>query len=229
MADLKDTRCMVLAATPRQTVELSTIFSDRQEGIRRKLEYPPRLRASGWDLPSLAQAEFLGGELIRVVERGRMIVDLYRDGTFILGGQIHRSFLAWSDKRDSHLHQLALIELIVNFTRFYRLVLEDCLIRPDEIQLRIELKNMHLGGEKTKLGGGPIATFWPLTGGKEAPADSWKKDIVLRVESYNPDQAAFLLVRELYRWFGHSDEEIPYAKDTQGFTVIDADQITQLR
>ena len=83
---IKNSRCMIIAAMPRQAAELKTIFSEQPESIRRKLESPPRLRASGWDLPTLAQAKILRGELIRVVERNRMIVDLYRDGTLILGG-----------------------------------------------------------------------------------------------------------------------------------------------
>jgi hypothetical protein len=226
---IKNSRCMILAAMPRQSAELNTIFSEQPESIRRKLESPPRLRASGWDLPTLAQAKILRGELIQVVEPGRMIVDLYRDGTFIVGGQIHRNFLAWSDKNDSHLHPLALIELTVNFTRFYRLVLDDFRTLPQDIELRVELQNMHLEGEKTKLGSGPVAIYWPFSGGKEAPTDSWNKEIVIPAESYDPDRAAYSLVRELYLWFGHSDEAIPYTKNTSSGTVIDADHIAQLR
>jgi hypothetical protein len=226
---IKNSRSMILAAMPRQAAELNTIFSEQPESIRRKLESPPKLRASGWDLPTLDSAKILRGELIRVVERGRMIVDLYRDGTFILGGQIHRNFLAWSDKTDSHLHPLAMIELTVNFTRFYRLVLEDFRTPPQDIALRVELHNMHLEGEKTKLGSGPVATYWPLSGGREAPTDSWHNEIVIPAESYDPDRAAYLLMRELYLWFGYSDEAIPYAKDTSEGKVIDADQIAQLR
>lgn len=226
---LKDGRSMILAAMPMEATELKTIFSDRPEGIRRKLEAPPRLRPSGWDLPTLAQAEFLRGELIRVVERERMIVDLYRDGTFILGGQIHRNFLAWSDKTDSHLHPLAMIELTVNFTRFYRLVLEDLRVPPDRIELRIEFRHMHLAGKKVGLGSGPVATYWPLTGGREAPLDSWNKKLSIPAESFDPDRAAFSLIREAYLWFGHSDESIPYTKDTSDGVIIDAEQIAALR
>jgi hypothetical protein len=220
---------MILAAMPMQAAELKTIFSDQPESIRRKLESPPRIRQSGWDLPAMIQAEFLRGELIRVLERGRMVVDLYRDGTFILGAQVHRNFLAWSDKTDSHLHPLAMIELTLNFTRFYQLVLEDFRTPPDRIALRIELRNMHLANQKTGLGSGSVATHWPLTGGKEAPGDSWNKELLIPAESFEADRAAFSLIRELYLWFGHSDESIPYTKNTSTGRVIDAEQIAALR
>jgi len=226
---MKDNRLMILAIMPTLAGELKTIFSEEPESIRRKLESPPKLRTSGWDLPSFTQAQFQRGEFIQVVEHGRMIVDLYRDGTFVLGGQIHRSFLAWSDKTDSQLHPLAMIELILNFTRFYRLVLEDFRVPPDRIELRVELRNMHLQGQKTVLNGGTVGDYWPFSGGKEAPADSWNKELIVSANSYDPDRAAFSLIREIYLWFGHSDQSIPYIKETSSGTVIDADQIATLR
>jgi hypothetical protein len=229
MVELKNTRCLILSAMPKEPSELTTIFSERPESIRRKLESPPRLRVSGWDLPSMSPAEFVRGELIRVVERGRQIVELYRDGTFILVGQIHRNFLAWSDKKEAHLHQLALVELIVNFARFYRSVIDDFLVPPQQIEFRTELKNMYLADERTRLGSGPIETSWPLGGGKEAPADSFCKELVVSATPYSPDRTAFLLVQELYWWFGHSEEAIPYTTDGIDGKVIDAEQISRLR
>jgi hypothetical protein len=225
---IKEARLLILAAMPIQAGELNTIFSDKPDGIRRKLESPPRLRASGWDLPSLGHSEFIRGESIRVVEPGRMIVDLYRDGTFILTGQVDRNFLAWSDKTDSHFHPLALIELTVNFTRFYQLVLQDLSVLPQDLILKVELRNMHLGGERTKLGSGPVATYWPLSGGKEAPTDSWSRETTIPVQAYDPDRAAYSLIRALYSWFGHPEEAIPYVKDPPG-AIIDAAQISALR
>lgn len=227
---LRDRRCIILSAMPTEATELKTIFSENPEGIRRKLECPPRLRASGWDLPNLTQAEFVRGELIRVVERGRMIVDLYRDGTFVLAGQIHRNFLAWSDKSDSHFHPLALIELTVNFTRFYGLVLKDLEVPPDSVELRVELRNMHLANENTLLGSGAVGTFHPFgVGSKQAPEDNWSQEFAVAAKSYDPDRVAFLLIRELYLWFGHSEEAIPYTRDTGNGRVIDADQIASIR
>jgi hypothetical protein len=220
---------MIIAIMPTQAAELVTIFSEQPDSIKRKLESPPRLRGAGWDLPNLAQAKLLQGELIRVEERGRMIVDLYRDGTFILGGQIHRNFLAWSDKTDLHLHPLALIELTVNFIRFYQLVLQDFRVQPDHLKLRVEFRNMYLGAQKAQLGSGPVMTYWPMSGGHDAPANAWNKEIVVSAASYDPDRAAFLLIREIYLWFGHLEESIPYTRDTPAGKVIDVDQIIALR
>src|SRR5262249_53503328 len=153
----------------------------------------------------------LRGELIRVVERGRVTTELYRDGTLILEGQIHRNFLAWSDKDDSQFHPLALIELIVNFTTFYRSIMDDFVTVPNQIQLRIELRNMHLGSRKTSLASGPVDTHWPLGGGgKEAPVDNWNKSIIVSRSAFDQYRVAFALTKELYFWFGYTEEAIPY-------------------
>jgi hypothetical protein len=220
-------RSMVLSATPMETAELKSIFSDQPGSIRRRLEAPPKLRHAGWDLQTLDQAKFMRGELIRV-ESGRIAVDLYRDGTLIVGGQVSHNFLAWSDKTDLQIHPLALIELTVNFTRFYRLVLDDFRTIPQRIRFTIELRHMQLANEKTRLRAGPVAQYL-YQGGLEAPEDTWRKELTVSSEAYDPDQVAFLLIRELYLWFGHPDEAIPYTKNTGKDRVIDADQIASIR
>jgi hypothetical protein len=227
---IKSGRYMVLAVTPMESAELKSIFSDNPESIRRKLEHPPSVRQNGWDLPSLTRAEFVRGELIRVVEPDRMMVDLYRDGAFILAGRIDRDFLAWSDKTDSNLHPLAMIELTLNFTRFYSLVLADFRTPPKEIAFKIAFGNMYLANQKTKLGRGPVGLLEPLgVGAREAPADTWSAEVLISSDSYDPDCVAFSLIREVYVWFGHSEEAIPYTKDKGKCRAIDADLIASLR
>jgi hypothetical protein len=226
---MKNERSLILVASPMETAELRSIFSDQPGSIRRSLEDPPRLRDNGWDLQTVDQATFLRGELIRL-ETFRMAVDLYRDGTLIFVGHIYRDFIAWSDRADLRIHPLALIELTVNFTRFYRLVLHDFRVAPRRIAFRVELRNMHLANQKTLLPAGPLAKlpgFWH--GVREAPTDAWSKEVVVSSEAYDPDQTAFQLIRELYLWFGHSDEAIPYTKGTGDGMAIDSDQIESIR
>jgi hypothetical protein len=227
----RNERSLVLAATPMENAELRTIFSDQPDSIRRKMENPPTLRGPGWDLPSSTQAEFVKGELIRTVESGRIIADLYRDGTLVVGAKVDQDFLAWSDKNDLRLHPLALIEVTVNFTRFYRDVLADFRATPAQVKFRVELNNMHLEGQKVLLRSGSVQRFPTLEGGarKEAPTDTWSKEFVVSSESYDPDEIAFRMIRELYLWFGHAEEAMPYTKDTAGTRTIDADQIAHVR
>jgi len=226
---MKEQRNLTLSAMPIEHAELRTVFSDRPGSIRRQLEEPRSLRRSGWDLRTGDQAKFIRGELIRV-EGYRSIIDLYRDGTLIFGGLINCNFLAWSDKTDTRLHPLALAEVVINFARFYQLVLEDFRNPPSRLEFRIELRNLWLGNEKTRLPSGPVLDPWweERATPRWAPADKWSYKLLTRAEEYDPDRAAFQLVRELYLWFGHPEESIPYKKETEAGTISDADAIASI-
>jgi hypothetical protein len=177
------------------------------------------------------QAKFVRGELIRV-EGHRSVADLYRDGTLIFAGHINANFLAWSDQSDVTIHPLALIELVANFTRFYALVIEDFRVLPMQLLFSVALRNLHLYGKNNILPAGPVGErfSWELyTGRQEAPANNWASgDVLVSSESFDPDQVAYRLIREIYIWFGHSDEDIPYLKEEGNSWAVDTDQIAAI-
>ncbi len=227
---MKEKRSVILSAMPTERAELRTIFSDKPDSIRRQLEDPPRLRQSGWDLRTGDRAKFIRGELIRV-EGYRSTIDLYRDGTLIFGGLVNRDFLAWSDKTDARLHPLAFAEVVINFARFYQLVLGDLRTAPSRLEFQMDLRNMWLGEEKTRLPAGPVTNqWWEMMAGppKEAPAETWSYKFLVASEAYNPDQVAFQLIHELYIWFGHSEESIPYKIQAEGGFISDAKAIASI-
>lgn len=226
---LADTRSLILSVTPTQPSELRTIFSEKPEGIRRKLESPPVIRENGWGMRTSDQAKFVQGELIRV-EGHRSVADLYRDGTLIFVGHINANFLAWSDQSDLTIHPLALVELIANFTRFYALVVEDFRALPTQLLFSVALRNLHLDGKTNILPAGPVREGYSwYTGHKEAPANNWTSgDVLVSSESFDPDQVAYRLIREIYIWFGHSDEDIPYLKEKGNSWTVDTDQISAI-
>lgn len=228
--DMKEQRNIILSVMPTEDTELRSIFSDRPNSIRRQLEEPQPLRTNGWDLRTGGQAKFIGGELIRV-EGYRSIIDLYRDGTFIFGGLIHRNFLAWSDEADAQLHPLALAEVVINFAQFYKLVLDDCRISPSHLEFRVDLRNLWLGKNKTYLPAGPVldhAWGWSNKPKREAPESTWSHTFQVSSSEYNYERIAFRLIHEMYIWFGHSEESIPYRKETDTGPAIDADAIANI-
>jgi hypothetical protein len=222
-----ESKRMTIAATPLDSVELKTIFSQEPGSIWQKLEAPPKLRSQGWGLPSRSQAKPIRGEMLQVVETGRMVINLWRDGTLLLLGDIDRDFLAWSDKSDSHLHPLALIELIVNFTRFFGMVLEDMDSLPKEIEIQVVLSHMR-AGEKAVLVSGPVGKYGPEGSPRMAPSNSLTIKRRFPVSPYDPNFITFTLVREIYAWFGHAEEAIPYVSKTPSGKSIDPNQITNI-
>jgi hypothetical protein len=227
---MKEQRSVILSAMSTEHAELRTIFSNKPDSIRRRLENPPGLRPNGWDLRTGDEAKFIGGELIRV-ESFRSTIDLYRDGTLIFAGQVNRDFLAWSDKTDARLHPLAFAEVVLNFARFYQLVLSDFQTAPSTLRFQIDLRNMWLDNEKTRLPAGPVTNqWWEVMAGPpmEAPADTWSYNCLVSSERYSPDRVAFRLIHELYIWFGHSEESIPYKKETAAGFISDADAIAKI-
>jgi hypothetical protein len=91
---------------------------------------------------------------------------------------------------------------------------------------------MHLGNLKTSLGADEVARAgWATFGGlqKVAPHENWTKSITVGSGTYEPDKIAFQLIRELYVWFGHSEDEIPYTKNANDARVIDVDKIIGIR
>ena len=225
-APLQGSAALVLYAVPVGNNEVQSIFSDRPDSIRRKLESPPSIRSQGWGLDTGAPARFVEGVHLRV-ESYREVVDLYRDGCLVLAGVISNEFLAWADNSSSRIHPLALIELITNFANFFQLVLNDLRSPPKQLKFGIELNGLQLNGVKISLPEGPINPMGLIGHNREAPKDTWNWSITIEGD-YNPERIAFQLARELYVWFGHSDEAIPYTKGAGENQAIDIDQIARI-
>ncbi len=218
-------RALVLAACPRPVGELRTVLASHDGSIRRRLERPPILRQSGFSLETLDQARIVNGELIRVTNGDRKVIDLYRDGPMIFGALADSSFLAW--KNDCRLNSIALIEAVYSFARFYQLVLSDYRKRPEEVLFRVELRNMHLGGDKSFLlpYSSGSSDFMSAEGKREAPTSAWAKELPVITEGYDPARVAATLVRELYFWFGHWEKVIPYVKVVDDVQLVDFEKI----
>jgi len=227
---LQNTPALVAYASPVQDAELRSIFSDRPDSIRRLLENPPSLRPHGWGLETGSAARLVEGTHLRV-ESFREVIDLYRDGCLVMAIAISRDSLAWSNKDDRTLHPLALIEMLTNFARFFQLVLADLRIAPERVTLGLTLQHLHFGDKNVRLPSGPLNTQWSyggFGGAVEAPLDAWNKKITANTGSYSAERCAYELAREMYVWFGHTDDAVPYTKGDGDERVIDSEQIIRV-
>jgi hypothetical protein len=220
-----ETRTLVIVITPAPPSDLRSLFSDQPNSIRRALENPPELRPHGWGLRTGATARSIDGELIQT-ESFREVINLYRDGQLIVASRIDRNSIAWADMKDTRIHPLAFVEFVTNALMFYSLVLADMRITPHVLHVEVRLGNLTPNGEVTTLPAGGINNLGWTSGEKPAPASSWSRTIMVDAGTYNATHTAFLLLREVYVWFGHSDENVPYTKGTGDDRTIDTTAIT---
>jgi hypothetical protein len=159
------------------------------------------------------------------------VIDLYRDGTLIAIERMDRNSLAWSDTSDRRIHNLALIEFVTNFAPFYKLVLDDFQSKPKQIEFKLDLENMNFGGDRTSLGPWPVGSYGFQFGDdlKDAPGNEWSASLKAESGAYSPARIALLIVREVFIWFGHSEESIPYTDGDVNAKTIDLEAIFSIR
>jgi hypothetical protein len=83
--------------------------------------------------------------------------------------------------------------------------------------------------ERTELPAGPINNVGLTSGPKPASAATCSRRVTVEASTYNPTRAAFLLLREVYVWFGHAEEDIPYVTGSGDDKEVDTSVITSLR
>lgn len=215
--DFGGERTLTLAAIPVGTTrELKTVFSARPESIRWKLERPPALRANGWDLTTGRNGEIVRGELVRVKGYAKLL-DLYRDGTFVMSCLANDDFLAWTSA-EQKLHPLALVELVLNFVNFYVLVLQDLDGSVNEVEFAVLLRNLHANEQKTKLAPGELSSISQMFPHaiREAPGNEYRFVKRIPIAGFDSGAVAFSLLRELYLWFGLEEDKVPYTAASEG-------------
>jgi hypothetical protein len=117
---------------------------------------------------------------------------------------------------------------VTNTLTFYRLVLADIRIMPQVLQIEARLGNLLKDSEGTSLPAGPINNYGWTFDSKPAPAAAWSRTISVNASAYDPARAAFLLLREVYVWFGHPEEDIPYSTYAGEEKVVDVAAIAAI-
>lgn len=221
----------ILTAIPTKPLEISTLFEARDANIVRLLEQPPELRHNGFDLNTGAPARIVRGQLRRAVTPGYKSLDLWRDGTLIFVAKGNGDFLSWGryirEGQPLRINQLVLIESTYLFAELSRQVFNQVWSQLEQIEYRLELRNMTVGGTPCGLIPGALGTTAWRFGDNIHPApDSTRVfQVPWKEAEINPGAVAFLLVREVYGWFGIEYDQIPYADQIGGRSVISPDQI----
>jgi len=228
--DLRDRRTIIISAYPNQPSQLKTIFLTTEGSILRHLEHPPTLRRHGWSLETLDQAKIIRGEMIRVVNGDRKVIDLYHDGALIFVGLAEHTFLAWHGEHKQKINPLAVIEVIHEFLTFYKLVIEDMGQPPSDFTVRVDFRNFHQGGVKSYLVPGGLENHTQLfeMDKKDAPDDNGTISKTFFIKDFDAAMIGFEILKEVYPWFGIEEDKIPYIKIENGLKMIDIETIRKM-
>jgi hypothetical protein len=220
-AQLPEGPVYVLGATPNRPLQLRG-FEQRDSDLARLVAEPPQLRPNGFDLGADRQAHVVRGELLRSRLAGWKAIDVWRDGFVAFAAPGNDDFLCWGRGPRGLINPLVLAESCYLFVELVRAVYRLADAPPETIEYRIGFRRAVTDDVSLSL---PAYGLGALRGpilARQAPEAN--RDLVVSVP---PETAtgvvAFRLLQEVYLWFGHRREEMPYHRDRDNVTVLDPD------
>jgi len=227
--EMKGKRALILTCFPDNLIKLQTLFSSKPGSLKSILESPPKIRESGFGLRVLDKAKIINGRFCRVTGDTRKAIDLYKDGILIAALEADEEFLCWA-MRDFVFNPVALIESIYNFVQLYERVMNDMDKMPNKIYFRIDLRNLHLNGEKNKIAEGKLGNIRGLFADEihPAPENNWSDILEVELKDFELSKVAYNLTEMIYSFFGLAAEEIPYTKEANGIKCIDIEPIKSM-
>jgi hypothetical protein len=205
--------------------------------VKSLLENPGQLRYAGWDLTTQGQARIIKGQYLELKSAERKRLQLYEDGSFFVRVSADQDYLSWGINEETfritpRLNTLALIEFSLNFCLLCAGLVKYLDPEPLQIDLNVEIWNAFIGESKLRLIPHPVSSYGFGYGDSHpAPEAFTKRQIRVPTEELKtrPDVVAFLLVRQIFIWFGVMADMIPYASAEAGVRFIDADGIKNAR
>lgn len=228
-AGLNGVPVFALTAAPLETVSLPTLFRSPSDPLVQLLTHPPELRPGGFDLPP-GDPQIVEGQLRRTVFPGRMLLECWRDGTLIFVTEA-ADYLCWGMRAPTpgvlRINPMALVESTYVFaTVAQRIYTEHATPKPETVEFGLTLYAMEGGGKRAVLTPHRLKSTSTLVAieSREAPAATHE----IRVQAaapWAPGLVAYLLLSELYAWFGFHEGALPYVTEEGGTRVISKDEI----
>jgi len=229
-AGLENRPSFTLAVVSVDTIEIQDIFAGRGSEIVQLIDNPPKLRSSGFDLNTGASSEIVRGELRRSVNPGK-ILEVWRDGTIVFAAEGDSDFLSWGKRsipgKALYINPLVLIEATYLFGELSRRIFSKSIPGTKEVVYKLELRHMTVNSQPCYLVPGPLGSHSFVV--PKAPASYAIFSINWTGSDIKSGEVAYNVVREVYRWFGMNDDEIPYTDRVDNRTIISADKIQKAR
>jgi hypothetical protein len=231
-AELRDSSIFALGAEPYPAARFPTMFPSQNSSLVDTFDSPPAIRRGGFDLDLGGESRVIHGEVRRATVPGYGVQDLWQDGMLIyaLDATVEPCWGSPTAKGELRVNPLALIEPVYLFAELSKRIYTESTVQPQTIFYRVLLRRLVLNGKLAGLPLGPLSYPEFPEGGPElvAPDMEMERSIVWegRIDS---EAIAYRLVREIYFWFGASEENIPFTKKaSNGEVVVDPEILVEI-
>jgi hypothetical protein len=123
-----------------------------------------------------------------------------------------------------------LIEPIYLFAELSKRIYGESRVQPQTVLYRVLFRRLVLNGRLARLPIGPLSyPEFPDEGPELAAPDMEMERGVAWGERIDSEAIAYRLVREIYLWFGASEQEIPFTKKApNGDVVVDPETLVEV-
>lgn len=218
----------ILSAVPPRSLDLQGLFESRRNPLVQLLDEPAEIRSGGFDVDAGGNSR-LSGTLRRASIDGYRLLEAHRDGVVIFVAEGGADGLCWGrrHRQEDHylVNQLFLVEVTYLFCRFVRDLYSGTLAPGENVELRLEVRNLAKGTSNTfLLESGPLSGYASLGLG-EAPAGGVQVESGVTYEDETSERWAAKLLSEFYAIFGYEEDRIPYTKVDGEVRVVDPELI----
>jgi hypothetical protein len=229
-ADMGETASFFLLAAPTQPTKLEGLYASSRSVERRLLNNPPKFRRFGFDLDPGNPIEQVRGEALRRTTRGRKGLELWQDGTLIFVGRNDENYLGWGvpgKNGNLYINNYVLTEVIALFFRLTLQLYPAMHPPPEQIRIMFGLTRDINYDSTYELSHHPINVQWGMSSGSKIPAKNKIFQVAFDPKATEPEVEALRLLREIYHWFGITDENVPYVDRTSFPERIDVSRYSE--
>lgn len=230
-AGMDEGALIYLMASAESGCDFPTLFKSHTERVVRLIEDPPQLRQGGFEIWADKESQIVEGRFRRSMFAKSRLIELWKDGLFIFLAEGDADFLGWSTgttvDQPLRIRNFVLAEAVLHFCWLIKLVFDEAQPKPAVIRLEVGFDNLDRAAGRAILSGtadrnGITAFPWNQ---KTAPASPFEVSVLAKLDEYDAELKAFLLLEQIYHRFGFNSESVPYAKIESGVSKIDSFKI----
>jgi hypothetical protein len=227
-AGLADAPVYALSAFPDPRLNLTAMFESKANDLNQAISNPTKLREMGFNLNMLPETEIIRGELRRSAVEGYGALDVWADGCLVFSARGNEEYLSWAGESEESvtINPIALVESVYLFCLFsssiYELLDTE---RPKVVYYELRLIELDHGGKPVFLYPGPARHPRRRSGKRKAPSPSATFGVRSDFGEASAGKVAYEALAKVYRWFGFTDDAIPYTCGPPSDRVICPDAI----